>query len=882
MGNRLHARITQRSTNGVLHLNDRSHLYTYDGLQRLETADTGKLNSTNDALQSGTLILGIDWTLDNLGNWSGDTTNFESVLRTGNFDQDPQLETIAINHDVDMANRLESVTTDGTSVSVQTDLAGNVIHDGTRILRYDAWNRLLEVYEPGTAVLDDYGVVSNGELGDRVAAYSYDGVGRLIRIERTQDEEPVVIDLYYDGVRRIQEVLTTDEGEGGQMAMAGGGGGTDILSVALVTPGPEDFGTPAAGSDPGTLELAEATPPPPNPPGGEVDPEADDAAIRLDATSTAVSLTPSEGSTASGGPEPLGGGGAQQMSGMSGQTVIAEREYIWGPDYVDECIVQLDENNTPYYVIQDANYNVVALLDSTGLPVVQYTYEPYGALQLAESFAQHPVNRLGHQGLFFERYDAGPYDPALVPGGKGLYYARNRFYDPVTGRWTTRDPNATGTVVAAALAMNGASLDAYADEADIPTQYGDGLSLYQYVGANPVDNRDPVGLFTEYDPFAEVDDFTFGYSFTLMGAAAQLDKARGNIFGGAVLSAMYASAGFLWDEFVWELGEDALFGLIGGAFGASACFDEDTLVSCAHGSVPINEVGVGECVASRPDAYSILELSLSGTAGSPDGCSSPPYWALTFIHADDSGALWTATLLRSNDWFTQSGLSVGSQCYVAMSEPSLVASASLVSAQLVLDLPACPFGYQLVTGAFTRESAPIQELTFDGLPTPLRTTPTHPFYSLDRSTWVPAESLGAGEQVATAAGGAKVTDNRPVTAVDRVYNLEVEGWHTYFVSEAGIWVHNGCYRHIPDPPTVGPGKEFTKAQKTNILHANYVRNGGRLRSDRSGQFLTARPHTPYSAQIDHIYPRARGGTNSYKNAQVLGARENQSKGARVP
>jgi hypothetical protein len=349
------------------------------------------------------------------------------------------------------------------------------------------------VYEPGTAVLGEYGEVVDGALGALIARYSYDGVGRLIRIERTQDSAPVTIDLYYDGVRRIQERLTTG-GEGlGQQMMAGAGGGesgdgsTDFLSASFLTPGPEDFGTSALG---GEFVLLEGTPPPPNPPDdGEFDPEAEDAAIRLDASSTAVSEPPSlEGGE-------LGGGGSQQMSGGGGPTIVAEREYVWGPDYVDECVVQFDTDNVAFYVLQDANYNVVALLKADGLPAVQYTYEPYGALQLAESFTQHPVNRLGHQGLFFERFDAGPYDPALVPGARGLYYARNRWYDPVTGRWMTRDPNETALPVLTALAMNGTMLDVLLSSIDLRGVHGDGTNLYAYLTADPINSVDPLGLF---------------------------------------------------------------------------------------------------------------------------------------------------------------------------------------------------------------------------------------------------------------------------------------------------------------------------------------------------------------------------------------------------
>jgi hypothetical protein len=185
------------------------------------------------------------------------------------------------------------------------------------------------------------------------------------------------------------------------------------------------------------------------------------------------------------------------MSGSS-SAPIAEREYVWGPDYVDECVAQFDQNNVVYYVLQDANYDVVALLNSNGQPTIQYTYEPYGPLQLAESFAQQPVNRLAHQGLFFERFDAGPYDPALVPGAKGLCYTRGRWYDPLTGRPTSRDPNETALPVVTALATNGQTVDIVFGAFDVLGHYGDGMNLHTHVGANPVNATDPSGL-AEWD-----------------------------------------------------------------------------------------------------------------------------------------------------------------------------------------------------------------------------------------------------------------------------------------------------------------------------------------------------------------------------------------------
>jgi hypothetical protein len=91
---------------------------------------------------------------------------------------------------------------------------------------------------------------------------------------------------------------------------------------------------------------------------------------------------------------------------------------------------------------------------------------------------------------------------------------------------------------------------------------------------------------------------------------------------------------------------------------------------------------------------------------------------------------------------------------------------------------------------------------------------------------------------------------------------------------------SGPYSHLPDHPSVGAGKDFTATQRKKILNANASRNGGRLRSDVTGRFLSRSPGSPNSAQVDHIKPQSRGGSNSNKNAQVVEAHWNQSKGNR--
>ncbi len=97
------------------------------------------------------------------------------------------------------------------------------------------------------------------------------------------------------------------------------------------------------------------------------------------------------------------------------------------------------------------------------------------------------------------------------------------------------------------------------------------------------------------------------------------------------------------------------------------------------------------------------------------------------------------------------------------------------------------------------------------------------------------------------------------------------------------------YGDIPVPRGAASGKAFTPATKRKILEANRARNGGILRSDASGTEAvpaqkSMKDVTPpeNEAQIDHIVPKSRGGTNSPTNAQVLTRRENRLKSDRFP
>ncbi len=143
----------------------------------------------------------------------------------------------------------------GSNDAIVTDVCGNTVFDGTYYFQYDAWNRLCQVNQQGTLTAYRFGtdgyafaLPSGGVwpsachapvIGPLVKHYTYDGVGRLARTSSPvlapegwsfagmEYEEGVVPSFtrserfLYDGVRRIQEIVTDPilaDGEGNRVA----------------------------------------------------------------------------------------------------------------------------------------------------------------------------------------------------------------------------------------------------------------------------------------------------------------------------------------------------------------------------------------------------------------------------------------------------------------------------------------------------------------------------------------------------------------------------------------------------------------------------------------------------------------------------------------
>ncbi len=74
------------------------------------------------------------------------------------------------------------------------------------------------------------------------------------------------------------------------------------------------------------------------------------------------------------------------------------------------------------------------------------------------------------------------------------------------------------------------------------------------------------------------------------------------------------------------------------------------------------------------------------------------------------------------------------------------------------------------------------------------TTEEHPFWVVDKG-WTEAQNLSVGDVLITQDGDLEyitsVSSERLLEPI-RVYNFEVQDWHTYYVSDSNILVHNAC------------------------------------------------------------------------------------------
>jgi RHS repeat-associated protein len=152
-----------------------------------------------------------------------------------------------------------------------------------------------------------------------------------------------------------------------------------------------------------------------------------------------------------------------------GSSTSADRQFVWGLRYIDDLVCR-DVSSTRLYALQDANWNVTTVANTSGAVQQRYRYSPYGVpTVLNPDFSVWTgTDSIGFEYLYCGyRYDADV----------GLYYIRRRYYSPVVACWLTPDP----------------------------LGYADDMNVRSYVRAMPIIYVDPSGLVSAQYQVFELD-----------------------------------------------------------------------------------------------------------------------------------------------------------------------------------------------------------------------------------------------------------------------------------------------------------------------------------------------------------------------------------------
>ena len=168
------------------------------------------------------------------------------------------------------------------------------------------------------------------------------------------------------------------------------------------------------------------------------------------------------------------------ISEYTGTTLT--KSYTWGMDLSGSMqgaggvggLLSVELHTGPdvgtYYPTYDGNGNISEYLNSSGAKVAHYEYDAFGNEIVAATSGSLAST-------FSHRFSTKPLDAET-----GLYYYGYRYYDPVTGRWPSRDP----------------------------IQERGGINLYGFVGNRPIDLIDRLGREPDiggpFDPGGGDDD----------------------------------------------------------------------------------------------------------------------------------------------------------------------------------------------------------------------------------------------------------------------------------------------------------------------------------------------------------------------------------------
>ena len=400
--------------------------------------------------------------------------------------------------------------------------------------------------------------------------------------------------------------------------------------------------------------------------------------------------------------------------------------------------------------------STVKLTDADGRITASFTYGTYGEL-LSGSTGSTRFLYNGRCGVITDE--------------NGLYYMRQRYYSPELKRFANQD------IIAGNL-----------DDSQ-------SLNRYSYVQGNPVSYTDPFGLSplsglftgnTLWHGVLGLLGMVPGFVGTIANAIdAIVYLCEGDYFGAALSFTNAVSMGAT---------ATATRLLKAGKLGKATC----TAMKVAMISERIagglsfaqNTYNVGMAGIQMYCKYGILEESFGlDTAGEVLGIGLSLMGAKGGLSRMGSNS---ADVMALRD-------AVGTLCFVAGTKVRTAdGDKNIEDIEAGDEVWSCDTetgetGVKHVTRLFVNEAVDIAHVTIDG--ETIDSTDTHPFY-VEGYGFKPAGQLLAGEKVRLLDGGTGEVEEVTVEHLEepvKVYNFEVEDWHTYYVADTGVLVHNkGC------------------------------------------------------------------------------------------
>jgi hypothetical protein len=207
------------------------------------------------------------------------------------------------------------------------------------------------------------------------------------------------------------------------------------------------------------------------------------------------------------------------------------------------------------------------------------------------------------------------------------------------------------------------------------------------------------------------------------------------------------------------------------------CFVAGTKVKTNKGYVDIESLVIGDRV--------LTDAECSGTA-----VDEASWAAITLAMPNPARErdVIDIRVLRPLSWLTEQRAVHGSLLEMHLEELQLSGPARVVAIDRVPPLAAGPGC--LVLSTVTHLNGSILEISFEDSETVLQPTARHHLHSYDTQDWVAASNLRPGDRLTTSDGHVTVSSVVPRPGTHRVFNIEVETRHAYYVSSLDVFSHN--------------------------------------------------------------------------------------------